>query len=167
MSLSAGFPFPIGCPDTVAAPLLKASSSKLPAWALFWVIPGTPFSDLYSSAGRLSAKSMLPLRSANASALGFAKAWKITLAAPGLPPQELGLALRLMYCPSWYLVTMNGPEPTGLLFANVLTLLSGTFFQMCSGRIDTISRFIPGVGLLTFITTVYLSVAFTLVMFWM
>ena len=49
---------------------------------------------------------------------------------------------------------MNGPEPTGLLFANVVTLLSGTFFQMCSGRIETISLFMPGVGLLTVITTV-------------
>ncbi len=72
MSFSAGFPLPIGWPDTVAAPLLNASSSKLPDGALFRVTPGAPLSELNSRLVRSSAKSMLPFFSANASALGFA-----------------------------------------------------------------------------------------------
>ena len=105
MSFSAGLPFPIGLPDTVAAPLLKASSSKLPAGALFSLTPGAPFSDLYSSGGRFSAKSMLPLRSANASALGLAKAWKITSWDARLAAPVAGVGLEVIVLPSWYLVT--------------------------------------------------------------
>ncbi len=80
-------PLPIGLPDTVAAPLLNASSSQLPDGASSSVMPCCPLSDSNSDAVRFSAKSMLPFLSAIASALGLVKSLKISWEMPGLPPQ--------------------------------------------------------------------------------
>ncbi len=80
-------PLPIGLPVTVAAPLLKESSSKFPAGALISLTPGAPFSDCHSAGVRPSAKSMVPLASASFSAVGLSNRWKTSVLMPGLPPQ--------------------------------------------------------------------------------
>jgi hypothetical protein len=74
-------------PVTVAAPLLKESSSKLPAGALISLTPWVLFSDCQSAEVRPSAKWMLPLARASFSAVGLSNRWKTSVLMPGLPPQ--------------------------------------------------------------------------------